>query len=230
MYSHATIWASQTLLFKNLIMKYLLILSLISFSFTVKSQCCPYVNGIEVIPSTPSSSDIVKIATTVTTPNQGSFIYSSHSVSGNTIDIEACYYSGLLTATQTFYDTLEIGVLSPGTYTVDFTAYQASDTICNYTDTMTTTSSFVVIESTGGLNPISNQLGKIYPNPSSGFFRIELPNELNVTHVRVHSLSGKIVHQGVFQEEMNLNLDSGTYFIELLEMEATIGYHRLSIL
>ena len=210
-------------------MKYLLILSLFSFSFTANSQCCPYINNIEIIPANPTTTDNVKIVTTVTTPNQGMFIHSSHSLNGNTINVEACYYSGLLTATQTFYDTLNIGVLSAGSYTVDFVAYQASDTICNYTDSMTTNSNFIVTEETNTITPISNNIGCIYPNPSNGTFKIDLPEKSNPSHILIHSISGKIAHRGIFKEEMSLSLEPGTYFIELFENESVIGYHRLII-
>jgi len=98
-------------------MKSLLILILLSLSFTATSQCCPYINNVEIIPGSPTTADSVKIVTTVTTLNQGMFLNSSWSfngITGTNIAIEACYYNGFLTATQTYYDTLEIGVLGGG--------------------------------------------------------------------------------------------------------------------
>ena len=209
-------------------MKYLLILSLLPFTFMAKSQCCPYINNVEVIPSSPTTADFVKIVTTVTTPNQGMLIYSSFTLSGDTINVEACYYSGFLTATQTYIDTLNIGTLGAGNYTLDFTAYQASDTICNYTDTISMVSSFSVSEQ-GGLPEVSMEVGEIYPNPSSGLFTIELPDELPVEQLVIRSISGKVVHRCTFKTEMNLDLNSGTYFVEFWEGDSILGYQRIMI-
>ena len=210
-------------------MKYILALCLLSLSFTSESQCCPYINGVEIIPSAPTSTDIVKIATTVTTANQGAFLYSTHAVNGTTIDIEACYFSGMLPATQTYYDTLEIGVLSEGNYTVNFVAYQSSDTTCNYTDSTASNISFTVSDSTANIKPIKQQVGKLYPNPSNGVFTIELPQGVHATDIRILSISGEIIDRMSFTEEQHLNLEAGMYLIEFLDNDESIGYQRLLI-
>ncbi|MDG1331003.1 MAG: T9SS type A sorting domain-containing protein [Crocinitomicaceae bacterium] len=210
-------------------MKLFFMLALALSPFLSFGQCCPDINSVEVIPSSPTTTDNVKIVTTVTTPNQGMFLQSSHAVNGSNINAEACYYNGLLTATQTFFDTLDIGILSAGNYTVDFAAYQASDTICNYTDTMTSVSSFTVTEQTNALTTIIEKISLIYPNPSSGKFTIELSDQMNASHVRIHSISGKVVHFGIFKKEMNLALETGSYFLELLENGLTVGHHQLLI-
>lgn len=210
-------------------MKYILALCLFSLSFTSESQCCPYINSVEIIPSAPTSTDIVKIATTVTTANQGALLYSMHTVNGNTINIEACYFSGMLPATQTYYDTLEIGVLSDGNYTVDFVAYESSDTTCNYTDSTTLDTSFTVSDSTANIKPIKQQIGKLYPNPSNGVFTIELPQGTRATEIRILSISGEIIDRKSFTEEQQLNLDAGMYLIEFLDNDVLIGYQRLLI-
>lgn len=210
-------------------MKYLIILSLLSLSFTAKSQCCVYINNVEIIPPSPTTSDIVKVVTTVTTTNQGLLISSSHAVSGNTIDVEACYFNGLLPATQTYYDTLTIGALPAGNYTVDFTAYESGDPVCDYVDSTTTDTSFVVIENQASLNPINQQIGKLFPNPSNGSFTVQLPDGIQATRVKIRSISGEIIEQMDFSEKMNLNLAAGIYLIEFLEDDRTIGYRRFSI-
>lgn len=210
-------------------MRFLLILSLISTSFFANSQCCPYIDTVEVLPSNPTTTDNVKIATTVMTPSQGSFISSSYSISGNTIDVQACYYSGLLPATQTFFDTLDIGTLAAGTYTVNFTAFQSSDTVCNYMDSTIAILDFIVTGDTADLPSLKQEVGRIYPNPNSGAFAIELPGYLEPTHIRIMSVSGEIVHYGTFKTEMNLDIESGMYFVQFFEHNALQGYQRLIV-
>lgn len=211
-------------------MKILLILSLVSLSFNAASQCCPYINNIEVIPGSPTTADSINIVTTVTTPNQGMFLYSSHSVNGSVIEIEACYYSGLFKATQTFYDTLNIGFLSAGNYTVEFTAYESIDTAaCTFTDTMTLDTTFTVTSTPAGLGSISKELGKLYPNPSNGSFTIELPEEIQATNIQIRSISGEVLKQMEFSERIDLNLAAGMYLIEFLEKDIRIGYKRFMI-
>lgn len=211
------------------LMKTLLILSFISASFFASSQCCPYIDTVEVLPTSPTATDVVKIATTVTTPNLGSFISSSHSVNGNVIEVEACYMSGLLPATQTFHDTLTIGVLPAGNYTVNFTAFHSYDTICTYEDSTMTTLDFVVTGDPANLISLNEEVGKIYPNPNKGIFSIELPDHLKPNEIEIISVSGKIVYQEVFSNEMNLILESGIYFVRFFEKDRLIGHQRLII-
>lgn len=194
-----------------------------------QSQCCPYVGTIEVIPAIPSTTDDVKIVTMVTTPNLGAFISSSHAVIGNTIEIEACYFSGFLTATQTFYDTLNIGFLNPGVFSIHLTAYQSSDTICDYTDTNTALLNITVLDLTNEVVPIDNKIGRLYPNPSSGSFTIDLPEQIDVTQVRIRSISGKLVYEGAFHKEMSVDCAPGIYMVELIQNTSILGYHRLLI-
>lgn len=210
-------------------MKFLFTFCFLSLCFIAESQCCPYINSIEIIPASPTTTDNIKVVTTVTTPNQGAFIYSTHTVNGNTIDIEACYYSGLLTSPQTFYDTLNIGLLSAGTYTVDLTAYQSFDTICNYTDTNTSVMNFTVIDQISEISSINNNIGQLYPNPSSGPFTIELPDGVIATNLCIQSITGEVVHQGVFTNELSVNLEPGIYLVQLFHNQTILGYHRLLI-
>lgn len=211
-------------------MKYFLILSLISLSFNAVSQCCPYIDNIEVIPASPTTSDDIKIVTTVTTPTIGKFLSSSYSINGNTITIEACYFSGGLNALDTHYDTLNIGTLNADAYTIDFTAHLSLDTTnCTYTDSSNSGLGFMVSENQASINTISQQIGKLFPNPSNGSFAIELPDGVQATHVRIRSISGEVIEQMDFSEQINLHVESGMYLIQFLEGDSIIGYQRLVI-
>jgi PKD repeat protein len=75
--------------------------------------------------------------------------------------------------------------------------------------------------------PVSNEslleeltLG-IYPNPSEGKFRVELPNELQNQEllVQITDLAGKIVYSGQCKEQkeltLELNASAGIYLLQL---------------
>ncbi len=200
-----------------------------SVCFFFFSQCCPYIDSIELIPASPTTTDNIKIVTTVTTANQGQFIYSTHVVNGNSIQINACYFSGMLPATQTYYDTLDIGTLAAGNYSVDLTAYNAYDTICSYADSTTSTANFTVTEQTNAISNPTMEIGQLYPNPTTGSFTMKLPENNKATHIRIRTISGKIVHDGIFKEEMSVNFESGMYLIEFLQNKLSLGYQRLLI-
>lgn len=57
----------------------------------------------------------------------------------------------------------------------------------------------------------------LYPNPSSDFFRI-ITNSTDNLKVRVYSLTGQLVHQGIYVNEQNIdvsNLTTGLYVVQV---------------
>ncbi len=212
-------------------MKYFAFAFLILHSFQGISQCCPYINGIEVIPATPTTTDNIKIVTTVATPNLGQFISSSFTIANDTIFIEACYYSGLATAIQVYTDTLTVGTLPAGNHVVHFTAYQSSDTsLCTYSDTSSSTFNFYVNGGIIGSVPEStSNAGVLYPYPSDGNFSIVLPNEMTATHIQLFDLSGKLMTQLPFTGQFSMLLAAGSYYIRVFNDDTLLGVHRLSI-
>lgn len=117
----------------------------------INAQCCPYINSVQVLPSNPSTTDTVRVVMNVTTPSQGSFLGANHSITGNQINLQACYYAGMLPALQTYIDTVVIGVLPSGTYSLNFTARQSIDhLVCSPMDSTQLNQSFTV---SGGTQP-----------------------------------------------------------------------------
>ncbi len=211
-------------------MKYFVLALLIIQSFQGISQCCPYINGIEVIPVNPTTTDNIKIVTTVTTPNLGQFISSSYSISNDTIFVEACYFSGFLTAVQTYTDTLTIGTLPAGNHVVHLTAFQSNDTVCTYSDTnMSTLNFFVNGGGIGSMPENFSKVGVLYPYLSDGNFTIMLPSEIKATHIQLFDVSGKRVIVLPFSNQFSIDLASGSYFIHVFDDGNYLGMHRLII-
>ncbi|HLP56694.1 MAG TPA: T9SS type A sorting domain-containing protein [Fluviicola sp.] len=153
------------------------------------SQCCPYITSVEVLPQNPDTSDEIRIATLIATPNNGEFIHHQFHWQNDTLVVEACYYSGLLTVVTPIYDTVDIGQVPAGDYVLRFVAstsiYQDS---CVANDSQTQISSFSVSEMVG-LKPITSEVSLLYPNPSKEFVKLTRVEEGSITSV--YSAEGK---------------------------------------
>jgi len=202
--------------------KLLFVLLLIGNFSPCFSQCCPYIDGVEIIPSNPNSSQEIMAVLTVTTPNQGVFISASAEVDENIVSIEACYYSGFLTALQTYVDTVVIGNLSPGDYSYTFTAYQSSsETECVDPVNQINTGIFTVDEA-NAIEEVEKDVLTIFPNPSING-RIIVRTDLDIVNIEVFDQLGKVVlvldHSILSSNhEVDLSaLNKAVYFLKLYD-------------
>lgn len=113
-------------------------------------NCCPYINSLQVLPMNPQDTSVVKIVVDVSTPAQGALLSLSHWPQASGIQIEACYYSGLLPAIANFRDTILLGTLPAGNYQIDFRAILSTDPQnCNHQDSTNQQLNFSVLPSAG---------------------------------------------------------------------------------
>ena len=109
-------------------MRYLtLLLALTASSALAQSPCCPYLQPVQVLPANPGPTDNVRLVFTVVTPGQGRKISTSFTRNGLRLDFTGCYFSGPLAALQTFRDTVAVGTLPAGTYTITLTGLLSAD-------------------------------------------------------------------------------------------------------
>jgi hypothetical protein len=112
------------------IIGFILLFALLSLAPRAGAQtCCPYIDQTSIIPANPNAGDSVFFAYQVTNPSQGNSLGCSVIPSGNRFDISCCFYNGMLPATQTYTDTLFLGVLGQGQFQVFFLAFASSDDI-----------------------------------------------------------------------------------------------------
>lgn len=174
-------------------------------------QCCPYMGSVSIDPANPSSTDEVSIITEVTTPNIGSLIYSSATVDGDTIFVEACYWEGMLTMPFTIADTIGIGQLPEGDYTIVFTAYNSSSAEeCIVTDQQELTETFAVGETSGVGEP--EKTLDLFPNPVTDLLHIASDLPVNW---RLLGTDGKLLSEGKETTIDFLGRSAGIYFIEV---------------
>lgn len=74
----------------------------------------------------------------------------------------------------------------------------------------------------------------IFPNPSSGKFVITCHSSVGGGGLKVYDLFGRVVHQEALhftnkEANLNLNLPSGTYILELKDEEGNVQRERLII-
>ncbi len=69
----------------------------------------------------------------------------------------------------------------------------------------------------------------IYPNPSSGEFTIEIDDEIEVSSIEVVDFNGRVVARLPFNTQLNLNVESGIYFVNLYNNASYIARKRLFI-
>jgi hypothetical protein len=197
-----------------------LIFTLLTFLGVINSgfgQCCPYVDPIEIIPASPGESDSIYVVTNVTTPNQGEYLGYTIIDGGSDIRIEACYYNGMLTALQSYTDTINLGVKNAGTYDIHFVAYlSGSNTMCTYSDSNEVSASTTVY-----LALAEEPLPKItiYPNPvnDSNIYLSGKPGKYLVTY-RLYNLAGETELKGTLSHTNSIDVSGlkGIYFLEIL--------------
>lgn len=205
-------------------MKKILVILSLTFNFCwSQTQNLPYISSATVIPQSPTSSDIIKIVTKVTTPNQGIVVdQGTFAVSQNPMEItiRGCYWNGMLTATQDYIDTLVVGQLLAGTYAIKQKAYLSStQQHCSATD-----SNMVITSITVANGPLPTGLGKvqnngsisIFPNPVKDKFYFK--NSSGNTTVEIYSGNGSLLKKeelGLSSEVVVSDLVDGLYFIRL---------------
>jgi hypothetical protein len=195
-------------------------------------QCCPYVDPVEIIPANPTQTDSIYVVTNVTTPNQGAYLGYTIIESGNDILIEACYYNGLLTALQSYTDTINLGVKAAGTYDILFVAYQSgNDVTCDYSDSNQVSSS-VTVTSTAAINSYSVDLVRIYPNPVTNgliYMNLSVPDEAII--YRLYNTLGEVVLEGTASQTIPINVSAfkGVFYLSFFK-DDEIGTQKILIL
>ena len=205
--------------------KKLIYITLICLTFNCHSQFL-FVSNPTVLPVNPTTSSNIKIATRVTTPSIGWKVSSSYNIQTptSTIELKSSYCDGLMPGGIAINDTVTIGNLAAGVWTVNFRAYYGSQflTNCGITDSVLKTITFTIsiansIKENGTFDGFN-----VYPNPSSNIFSLELVTNQNKNLVLcVSDILGREVYKEIKQAipgensfKINLNANqNGIYFL-----------------
>lgn len=191
------------------------------------------ITNIEVLPANPTSSDSVFLV--------GHFSFTSGScdkqwftasVSGSDIIASAHYCVGALTVICNASDTINLGTLAPGNYTVDLTLSSgAAPAPCSPgivpddNDTM----SFEV----SAITAIEERVitFNVSPNPGNDIIRIsaERMKTFQNESVSIYSYHGQLVYQTTVSETLEIdvsNLDPGMYLIRVGRLVKKVAIQR----
>lgn len=189
------------------------------------AQCCPYINEVTILPENPGAGEVVKIATFISTPNQGHLIGHGFSVNGTTIDADACYFNGLPTVITPIYDTIVIGLLEPGTYSLNFTASISpweEDCVPENSQSQQFTFSVGYV---AGIPERKAAPLVCYPNPAQETLFVEVPQATDEGPV-VRSMDGRLMNVAYEHEANGIRLAlselaPGTYVLQLGDRRTT---------
>lgn len=69
----------------------------------------------------------------------------------------------------------------------------------------------------------------VYPNPATKNLTISLSNNIVVDQYKIVDLTGKTIVEKPFQSEINIDLQSGTYFIQIIESNVVVGIQKFIV-
>lgn len=191
-------------------------------SFFVAAQF-PTILSSTIIPASPLPSDIVKIVTHVTTPNQGIIVDLIHNVSHNPkeINLRPCYWQGMLTAIQTHIDTFVVGQLQSGVYTIKHKAFMSTtQQHCTKVDSNMVVTTLTVGGLTTSLEELDQTTFSLYPNPVID--KLFMNGNAHVDEVEIYQLDGRFVKKVKMDEDRSLDVSSlakGIYFLQGRDQE-----------
>jgi hypothetical protein len=189
--------------------KTLLLVILFVFSLHGKSQ---HVSITNVIPTTVSGGININLQTM--TGNGAGYLSNSHTVTGNVIELNVCYWFNFTLPVLTFEHNFFIPLENSGNYTIIINIISSSSTtVCdNFSTPDTETMQYNFLSNT---DFSFNDTVKLYPNPSSGIIYVQ-GLDAKVNRVEVHDLSGKTIKTKMDFSGNSLDLSDlqdGMYFV-----------------
>ena len=179
----------------------------------------------------PGSSNDLELISEIMIPSQPAFRINHLSrIGSDTLYVEACYYSGIMGATITIKDTIQLGSVPPGITTLHFKIFTSLSTSqCNIINSATKIQAFGIAAPLGvDLVTYKNNLN-VYPNPTSDFIFL---NEAAAYSIILYDLTGKIMQRNDFQHGPITKLDltsyrNGVYLLEIINREGKSRFQRI---
>lgn len=164
----------------------LLLMFLCTLSNQLKAQGFAVINSMSIIPSPPTTNDPVFLIVNASfSSGPCDQIVQYVTVIGNSIGIQAGHSLGPLAYICTSIDTIPLGQLSVGTYSLIHTINASGATA---TDSL----SFTVTIPTG-MGDLNANSFTIYPNPATNFIKILACKEQIIDNVNIINLNGQLI-------------------------------------
>jgi hypothetical protein len=196
-------------------MKRILLVSTLFFCFSISfSQT---ILNFTIIPSNPTSTNNVRVVTHVVFGSNANLVSSSTVQIGNVINMKRCYALGPAAIADQKKDTLDLGFMTPGSYTVNYLGAINSNTNC--TPTFTSAITFTVLSTPSNITRHSQYTKvKLYPNPFKDKLIVSTTNS-DAMDIKVFDCLGKLVagkQKYNSGETLDLSeLNKGLYILQL---------------
>jgi len=174
------------------------------------------VDSIKIIPTQPVKDDTIRIDLYVSAICVSQNFYLQHSLNGNNINIEGCYSISGATANTYFHDTLTVGKLNDGAYSIYFKGYMSFDyTQCSKDDSLADTLNFVILPPVKIPN-IDVRSVCLYPNPANDILHVNVRAGVHVKEAIIYNAYGILL--GSYKGSKPIDISAyppGICFIQL---------------
>ncbi|MBE0655506.1 MAG: T9SS type A sorting domain-containing protein, partial [Bacteroidales bacterium] len=195
-----------------------------SGNYTLTAIATDNLNGsTRSIPVSISVNENSKPKVSLTNPIEGSVFTSPISIA---IKVKAEDEDGNISKIEFFSGEIKLGEVFSEPWSFNWENVASG----NYAIFAVATDNFDAVSASKTVNFSVNPEFKIYPNPTTGIFNLELSDSLpgRENQINIYSISGKLVYQGILLPEellkqINLSyLDSGFYILILAGEEMTL--------
>jgi hypothetical protein len=177
----------------------------------------PNIQSLFIIPSNPTTQDIVKVVAETVFPSGGcELTWSTNNILNGTIDVYAQHTLGMMTYICTSIDTITLGTLESGDYNL---LYHLSCT--PFPTGSDLDSIYFTVQTYTGWETKNPQLPfTLYPNPVHDIVTIQWTNNTSDAEIVVVDMQGREqarLASNLGQAEMDIShLAKGVYFIRLI--------------
>jgi len=193
------------------------------------------ITSLSIQPQNPTTIDQVKLVADVWIHTGPCTLDSSNvTKTGSNFTVNGYYNSGMLTVICPRIDTITLGIIESGTFTLKYFLHHTSYNVPK--DSMNIT--FIVSPMVGIDGKMSLEILSIFPNPVDDEINIildENPANRNI-QIDMYSFSGKLVGRYIPKEtESNLlistsTLPVGLYFLNIYNERSLIGLAKINVL
>jgi hypothetical protein len=196
----------------------ILILLLVATAFlTSSAQKLGIYGPIVVLPENPTASSFIKLVIPVSASSQPLISTGiDFEVNSFTINAKACYFIGIFSSPITIRDTLVLGTVPAGYYTLNFTINPYQEADCKRTDSVVTVFDFGV----KGASPLE---ALVYPNPARNVLFINHYG-LTVQSIKLLDIQGRMIAQyPVLTKNLDISgLAKGVYLLRIFADEGVV--------
>lgn len=191
-----------------------LLLSTSSFFSVAQSG---YIDSLFILPQTPTASTPISVVChAYFTSGDCDLVFSKTDLNGEMIEVTATHIIGPLTYICSSIDTTQIGLLSPGNYTL---VYHLQDSVWSCCTNETTDTLYFSVLPTSIQEYENPTFFDIFPNPVSLLLNVTLLNNLQGTYT-IYDPYGKIIQKSALKE-INSQIDvshlaKGVYYFEVV--------------